>query len=120
MDFPTAPTLAVPKVLEAAGLTKDDIDLWEFNEAFSVVGVAAEKILGLDHSKVNIRGGAVALGHVRFLLLLSPVDADKQPIGASGCRIVVTLIHALKPGQKGVAALCNGGGAASAIVIERL
>ena len=65
MDFPTAPTLAVPKVLEAAGLTKDDIDLWEFNEAFSVVGVAAEKILGLDHSKVNIRGGAVALGHVR-------------------------------------------------------
>lgn len=105
MDFPTAPTLAVPKVLEAAGLTKDDIDLWEFNEAFSVVGVAAEKILGLDHSKVNIRGGAVALGH---------------PIGASGCRIVVTLIHALKPGQKGVAALCNGGGAASAIVIERL
>jgi len=64
MDFPTAPTLAVPKVLEAAGLTKDDIDLWEFNEAFSVVGVAAEKILGLDHSKVNIRGGAVALGHV--------------------------------------------------------
>lgn len=71
MDFPTAPTLAVPKVLEAAGLTKDDIDLWEFNEAFSVVGVAAEKILGLDHSKVNIRGGAVALGHVRLFFVLA-------------------------------------------------
>jgi acetyl-CoA C-acetyltransferase len=67
MDFPTAPTLAVPKVLEAAGLKKEDIDLWEFNEAFSVVGVAAEKILGLDHDKVNIRGGAVALGHVSQL-----------------------------------------------------
>ena len=64
MDFPTAATLAVPKALEAAGLNKEDIDLWEFNEAFSVVGVAAEKILGLDHEKVNIRGGAVALGHV--------------------------------------------------------
>lgn len=64
MDFPTAPTLAVPKALEAAGLKQEDIDLWEFNEAFSVVGVAAEKILGIDHSKVNIKGGAVALGHV--------------------------------------------------------
>lgn len=67
MDFPTAPTLAVPKALEAAGLKQDDIDLWEFNEAFSVVGVAAEKILGIDHSKVNIRGGAVALGHVSLI-----------------------------------------------------
>ncbi|EIW72878.1 acetyl-CoA C-acetyltransferase [Tremella mesenterica] len=105
IDFPTAPTLAVPKALKAAGLSKDDIDLWEFNEAFSVVVCAAEKVLGLDRSKVNVRGGAVALGH---------------PIGSSGSRIVVTLIHALKPGQKGCAAICNGGGAASAIVVERL
>ncbi|GMK60050.1 hypothetical protein CspeluHIS016_0902670 [Cutaneotrichosporon spelunceum] len=105
IDFPTAPTLAVPKALEAAGVSKDDIALWEFNEAFSVVGVAAEKVLGLDHSIVNTRGGAVAMGH---------------PIGCSGTRIIVTLIHALKPGQKGVAAICNGGGAATAMVIERL
>ena len=80
MDFPTAPTLAVPKVLEAAGLTKDDIDLWEFNEAFSVVGVAAEKILGLDHSKVNIRGGAVALGHVRFSSLFTRWMLTNSPL----------------------------------------
>jgi acetyl-CoA C-acetyltransferase len=80
MDFPTAPTLAVPKVLEAAGLTKDDIDLWEFNEAFSVVGVAAEKILGLDHSKVNIRGGAVALGHVRHLTSSRWIQLTDSPL----------------------------------------
>jgi hypothetical protein len=80
MDFPTAPTLAVPKVLEAAGLTKDDIDLWEFNEAFSVVGVAAEKILGLDHSKVNIRGGAVALGHVRCSSLVTRRKLTNSPL----------------------------------------
>lgn len=105
IDFPTAPTLAVPIALKNAGVSKDDIALWEFNEAFSVVAVAAEKVLGLDRSKVNTRGGAVALGH---------------PIGCSGTRIVVTLIHALKPGEKGVAAICNGGGAATAMVIERL
>ncbi|WRT65863.1 uncharacterized protein IL334_002814 [Kwoniella shivajii] len=105
IDFPTAPTLAVPAALKHAGVSKDDIALWEFNEAFSVVACAAEKVLGLDRSKVNVKGGAVALGH---------------PIGSSGCRIVVTLVHALKKGEKGVAAICNGGGAASAIVIERL
>ncbi|KAI9634547.1 Thiolase, N-terminal domain-containing protein, partial [Dioszegia hungarica] len=105
IDFPTAPTLAVPAALKAAGVSQDDIALWEFNEAFSVVACAAEKVLKLDRSIVNVRGGAVALGH---------------PIGSSGCRILVTLIHALKPGQKGVAAICNGGGAASAMVIERL
>ncbi|OXC63012.1 acetyl-CoA acetyltransferase [Cryptococcus neoformans MW-RSA852] len=105
IDFPTAPTLAVPLALKNAGVTKDEIALWEFNEAFSVVGVAAERVLGLDRSKVNIKGGAVALGH---------------PIGSSGSRIVVTLVHALKKGEKGVAAICNGGGAASAIVVERL
>ena len=87
MDFPTAPTLAVPKVLEAAGLTKDDIDLWEFNEAFSVVGVAAEKILGLNHSKVNIRGGAVALGHVR----VSPLVNGRMLINSPSVLLVVEL-----------------------------
>ncbi|WVR05668.1 hypothetical protein IAU60_002690 [Kwoniella sp. DSM 27419] len=105
MDFPTAPTLAVPLALKNAGVSQDEIALWEFNEAFSVVACAAEKVLGLDRSKVNVKGGAVALGH---------------PIGSSGCRIVVTLIHSLKKGEKGVAAICNGGGAASAMVIERL
>ncbi|WVQ97073.1 hypothetical protein IAU59_004183 [Kwoniella sp. CBS 9459] len=105
IDFPTAPTLAVPLALKNAGVSQDEIALWEFNEAFSVVGCAAEKVLGLDRSKVNVKGGAVALGH---------------PIGSSGCRIVVTLIHSLKKGEKGVAAICNGGGAASAIVVERL
>ncbi|ORY20508.1 Thiolase, N-terminal domain-domain-containing protein [Naematelia encephala] len=105
IDFPTAPTLAVPLALKAAGVSKEDIALWEFNEAFSVVACAAEKVLGLDRSIVNTKGGAVALGH---------------PIGSSGCRIVVTLAHALKKGEKGVAAICNGGGAATAIVIERL
>ncbi|WWC60489.1 uncharacterized protein I303_103062 [Kwoniella dejecticola CBS 10117] len=105
IDFPTAPTLAVPLALKNAGVSKEDIALWEFNEAFSVVACAAEKVLGLDRSIINVKGGAVALGH---------------PIGSSGCRIVVTLAHALKKGEKGVAAICNGGGAASAIVIERL
>ncbi|WVN85653.1 uncharacterized protein L203_100802 [Cryptococcus depauperatus CBS 7841] len=105
IDFPTAPTLAVPRALANAGVSKDEIALWEFNEAFSVVTCAAEKVLGLDRSKVNVKGGAVAFGH---------------PIGSSGCRIVVTLVHALKKGEKGVAAICNGGGAASAMVIERL
>ncbi|GFZ43265.1 acetyl-CoA C-acetyltransferase [Saitozyma sp. JCM 24511] len=105
IDFPTAPTLAVPLALKAAGVCQDDIALWEFNEAFSVVVCAAEKVLNLPRERVNVRGGAVALGH---------------PIGSSGCRIVVTLVHALKKGEKGVAAICNGGGAASAIVIEKL
>lgn len=105
IDFPTAPTLAVPLALKAAGVAQSDIALWEFNEAFSVVAVAAQQVLGLDPKIVNTRGGAVAIGH---------------PIGCSGTRIVVTLIHALKKGEKGVAAICNGGGAASAMVIERL
>lgn len=70
IDFPTAPTLAVPLALKNAGVSKDEIALWEFNEAFSVVGVAAERVLGLDRSKVNVKGGAVALGHVCLLLPL--------------------------------------------------
>lgn len=105
IDFPTAPAHAIPKLLELTGVKKDDVTMWEINEAFSVVVLANEKILGLDPDKVNIHGGAVSLGH---------------PIGMSGARIVVHLVHALKPGQKGVAAICNGGGGASSIMIERL
>ncbi|KAF9946673.1 erg10, acetyl-CoA C-acetyltransferase, partial [Modicella reniformis] len=105
IDFPIAPAAAFPKALEKAKLKVTDIDLFEFNEAFAVVAIANNKLLGLDPKKVNIAGGAVGLGH---------------PIGSSGSRILVTLTHLLKKGQKGGAAICNGGGAASAMVIERL
>ncbi|OZJ03986.1 Acetyl-CoA acetyltransferase [Bifiguratus adelaidae] len=100
IDFTIAPSKAAPLALQKAGLDIKDISLFEFNEAFSVVA----RILGLDPSKVNIAGGAVALGH---------------PIGSSGSRIVVTLTHLLKSGQFGLAAICNGGGAASALIIQR-
>ena len=105
--FTTAPAKALPIALEKAGLTKDDIDFFEFNEAFSVVGLANNKILGLDDAKVNVNGGAVSLGH---------------PLGSSGSRIIVTLINVLKQNKAkyGAAAICNGGGGASAIVIENL
>ncbi|KAJ1664377.1 Acetyl-CoA acetyltransferase, mitochondrial [Coemansia sp. RSA 1813] len=105
IDFPIAPSLAVPIALERAGLAVKDIALWEFNEAFSVVARVNEKILGLDPERVNIAGGAVALGH---------------PIGSSGSRILVTLTHLLKAGQFGCASICNGGGGASAVVIQKL
>ncbi|ORX72245.1 thiolase [Linderina pennispora] len=105
IDFTIAPSLAVPIALERAGLAVKDIALWEFNEAFSVVARVNEKILGLNPETVNVAGGAVALGH---------------PIGSSGSRIIVTLTHLLKPGQFGCAAICNGGGGASAVVIQRL
>ena len=103
--FTTAPSLALPKALDKAGLAKEDIDLWELNEAFSVVGIANNQELGLNPECVNIHGGAVALGH---------------PLGSSGSRIVVTLIHALKDRglTKGAAGICNGGGGASALVLE--
>ena len=103
--FTTAPAKAVPIALSRAGITKDDVDYYELNEAFSVVGLANKKILGLDSDKVNVNGGAVSLGH---------------PLGSSGSRIVVTLINVLKQnnGKIGVAGICNGGGGASAIVIE--
>jgi acetyl-CoA C-acetyltransferase len=106
-DFTTAPSKALPIALKKAGLELTDIDFFEFNEAFSVVGLANNKILGLDASKVNIHGGAVALGH---------------PLGSSGSRIIVTLINILKQnnGKYGAAAICNGGGGASAIVIENM
>ena len=105
VEFTIAPSLAVPIALKRAGISKDDVAFYEFNEAFSVVARANEKILDISPEKVNVLGGAVALEH---------------PIGSSGCRIVVTLTHLLQPGQIGCAAICNGGGAASALVIRRL
>ncbi len=105
--FTTAPSLALPKAIKNAGLTKDDIDYYEINEAFSVVALANNKEMGLDANKVNTLGGAVALGH---------------PLGASGARIIATLTNVLnqKNGRYGAAAICNGGGGASAIVIEKM
>lgn len=103
--FTTAPSLAIPKALEKANLQVEDIDFWELNQAFSVVGLANIKILGLDPNKVDVNGGAVALGH---------------PLGNSGSRIIVTLLHVLKNknAKLGAAGICNGGGGASAMVVE--
>jgi len=104
--FTTSPALALPKALKKANLAIEDVDYFEFNEAFSVVGLANAKILNLDLNKVNVNGGAVALGH---------------PLGCSGARIIVTLLNVLEQnnGKIGAAAICNGGGGASAILIER-
>ena len=104
--FTTAPADAITKLLLKAGLTKDQIDLFEINEAFAVVNLAVNKMLGLDPDKINVHGGAVALGH---------------PIGASGARILVTLVHAMKQRnvRRGMAAICIGGGEASGIIVER-
>lgn len=104
--FTTSPAKALPKALDKAGISKDDVDFFEFNEAFSVVGLANAKILGLPADKVNVNGGAVSLGH---------------PLGASGARIIVTLLNVLEQNNAkiGAAAICNGGGGASAIVLER-
>lgn len=103
--FTTAPSEALPVALGKAGLQNSDIDFWELNEAFSVVGIANNRELGLDESKVNVNGGAVSLGH---------------PLGSSGSRIVITLMNVLKQngGKLGAAGICNGGGGASAMVIE--
>jgi len=105
--FTTAPAKALPIAIAKAGLTNDDIDYWELNEAFSVVGLANTKLLGIDPTKVDVNGGAVALGH---------------PLGSSGSRIIVTLINVLKQngGKYGAAGICNGGGGASAMVIENI
>jgi acetyl-CoA C-acetyltransferase len=105
--FTTAPAKALPKALDKANLTTKDLDYFEFNEAFSVVGLANNKILGLDAAKVNVNGGAVSLGH---------------PLGMSGARIIISLISVLQQnnGKYGGAAICNGGGGASAMVIEKL
>ena len=104
--FTTAPSKALPIALKKANLSISDVDFFEFNEAFSVVGLANAKILGLDNDKINVNGGAVSLGH---------------PLGCSGARIIVTLINVLEQNNAkiGAAAICNGGGGASAIVIEK-
>ena len=106
MEFTTAPADAINKVLHKANLKTKDIDLYEINEAFAVVSLAVNKILGLDGSNVNVNGGAVALGH---------------PIGASGARILVTLIHEMKRrnAKYGLASLCIGGGEASALIVKK-
>lgn len=105
--FTIAPSKAVPVALAKAGLSVNDIDYWELNQAFSVVGLANMQKLGLDPAKVDVNGGAVALGH---------------PLGSSGSRIIVTLINVLKQngGKYGAAGICNGGGGASAMVIENM
>ena len=104
--FTTTPSLALPKALQKANLKSTDIDFFEFNEAFSVVGIVNTQLLKLDADKVNVNGGAVSLGH---------------PLGCSGARIVVTLINVLHQnnGKLGAAAICNGGGGASALIIEK-
>jgi len=105
--FTTAPSKAIPVALQKGGLAVADIDFWELNEAFAVVGIANTKILGIDPAKVDVNGGAVSLGH---------------PLGNSGSRIIVTLINVLKQngGKFGGAAICNGGGGASAMIIENI
>lgn len=104
--FTTAPAKALPKALAKAGVSQDDVDFFELNEAFSVVGLANMKILGLNDSNVNVNGGAVSLGH---------------PLGCSGVRILITLLNVLEQNDAkiGAAAICNGGGGASAMVLER-
>jgi len=104
--FTTAPAKALPKALAKANIAIEDVDFFEFNEAFSVVGLANMEILGLTDENVNVNGGAVSLGH---------------PLGCSGARIIVTLINVLEQNEAkiGAAAICNGGGGASAIVLER-
>ena len=106
MEFTTAPIEAVNKVLDKAGLTLDDVDLFEVNEAFAVVALAAQDALGIPSDKLNVRGGSVAVGH---------------PIGASGARILTTLLHEMvaRDAKTGLAAICIGGGEATAIVVQR-
>ena len=103
--FTTAPVPAMNKVLQRVGWSASDVDLWEVNEAFAVVAMAAMHELNIDHAKLNVHGGACALGH---------------PIGTSGARIIVTLIHALKTHglKRGIASLCIGGGEGNAVALE--
>ncbi|EDV95352.1 acetyl-CoA acetyltransferase, mitochondrial [Drosophila grimshawi] len=105
IDFPIAPAFAVPKLLERAGVRKEDVAMWEINEAFSLVVLANIRKMDLDPSKVNVHGGAVSIGH---------------PIGMSGARLVTHLAHTLQAGQLGCASICNGGGGASSILIQKL
>ena len=105
--FITAPAAAIKKLLNRLSWKVSDVDLWELHEAFAVVGLINMQLLGLDPKKVNVHGGAVALGH---------------PIGSSGCRISITLLNALKEhgGKRGVVGICNGGGEATAMAFETL
>jgi acetyl-CoA C-acetyltransferase len=105
IDFPVAPAKVVPLVLERAGLKAEDISVWEFNEAFAAVILANQKILGLKGDNVNLKGGAISLGHA---------------LGSSGSRILTTLLHQLQDGQYGCAAICNGGGAATGIIVQKI
>ncbi|TNY19355.1 Thiolase, N-terminal domain-containing protein [Rhodotorula diobovata] len=105
IDFPIAPAKAIPVALKRAGITIDQVAKFEVNEAFSAVAIANQKILDIPTEKLNVSGGAVALGHA---------------LGSSGSRIIVTLVHLLQPGEYGVAGVCNGGGGASAIVVQRV
>ena len=105
VDFPVAPAKAVPIALERAGISKDQVSVWEVNEAFAAVIKANQKILELDGANVNMLGGAISLGHA---------------LGSSGSRILTTLLHQLGIGEYGVAAICNGGGAATAMVVQRI
>ncbi|HNP55325.1 MAG TPA: acetyl-CoA C-acetyltransferase, partial [Ferruginibacter sp.] len=105
--FTTTPSVAVPKAVAKAGLTMNDIEYWELNEAFAVVGIENSRRMKLDPARVNVNGGAVSLGH---------------PLGCSGARVIVTLIHVLKQNQAtwGAAGICNGGGGASAMVVKNV
>ncbi|XP_054160717.1 acetyl-CoA acetyltransferase, mitochondrial-like [Oppia nitens] len=105
IDFPIAPAYAIPKILSKFNIKKEDIAMWEINEAFSAVVIANTQMLDIDPTKVNVNGGAVSVGH---------------PLGMSGARIVNNMALHLKPGQYGMAAICNGGGGASALLIEKL
>jgi len=106
-DVLVSPIQAIPKVLKKAGLSLKDIDLFEINEAFSATTVAVFKTLGIDRNKVNVHGGAVALGH---------------PIGASGARILTTMLYAMKDrgSRRGLASLCLGGGEAVSLIVENI
>ncbi|KAI6654512.1 Acetyl-CoA acetyltransferase, mitochondrial-like [Oopsacas minuta] len=105
IDFPIAPAVAMKRAFALSGLTKDDISMFEINEAFSVVVLANIKLMDLDQEKVNVNGGAVSLGH---------------PIGMSGTRILGHLAHNLRPGEYGMASICNGGGGSSAVIIQKI
>ncbi|ALC49739.1 CG9149 [Drosophila busckii] len=105
IDFPIAPAFAVPKLLERAGVRKEDVAMWEINEAFSLVVLANIRKMDVDPAKVNVHGGAVSIGH---------------PIGMSGARLVTHLSHTLKAGELGCASICNGGGGASSILLQKL
>ena len=105
VEWPTSPAVGIETLLKKLDLSKEDVSMWEINEAFALVVLANAKLLGLDLNKVNINGGAIGLGH---------------PFGMSGARITNHLVNQLKEGEIGVASLCNGGGGASTIAVQRL